>query len=61
MEKGRLRNSLVTSEAKKFSEIKRQQHGTGGGAPAADASPAKERVMKMFEGTPLFTGLGRVE
>ncbi|XP_028419250.1 fibrinogen silencer-binding protein-like [Dendronephthya gigantea] len=52
----------LTSGAKKsFALIKKQQQGTGGGPPPKEASPVEERVIKLFENTPLFTGLDGFE
>jgi hypothetical protein len=51
-----------TSSAKKrFSDIRRQQSLTGGGPPPKEPSPVEEKIIKLFEDTPLFTGLDGFE
>ena len=53
--------NLTSSAKKKFSEIRRQEHRTGGGPPPKEVSPAEEKIIKLFEETPLFTGLAGFE
>lgn len=49
--------NLTSSAKKKFSDIRRQERQTGGGPPPKEASPVEEKIIKLFEETPLFTGL----
>ena len=49
--------NLTSSAKKKFSDIRRQQRQTVGGPSPKEPSMVQEKIMKLFEGTPLFTGL----
>lgn len=49
--------NLTSSAKKTFSDIRRQERQTGGGPPPKEASPVEEKIIKLFEETPLFTGL----
>ena len=52
----------LTSTAKKsFSDIRRLESETGGGPAPNEVSPVKERIIKLFEDTPLFTVLDGFE
>ena len=53
--------NLTSSAKKKFSDMRRQQRQTGGGPPPKEPSMVQEKIMKLFEGTPLFTGLDGFE
>ena len=52
----------LTSFAKKtFANVNRQMRKTGGGPPPKEPTAVQERIIKIFEDTPLFTGLDGFE
>jgi hypothetical protein len=53
--------SLTSSAKKKFADVNTQVRKTGGGPPPKEPTAVEERIMKIFEDTPLFTGLDGFE
>ena len=53
--------NLTSSAKKRFSDIRRQERQTGGGPPPKEVTPVEKRIIKLFEDTPLFTGLDGFE
>ena len=53
--------NLTSTAKKRFSDIRRQESQTGGGPPPKEVSPVEERIINLFQDTPLFTGLDGFE
>ncbi|XP_028407876.1 nuclear apoptosis-inducing factor 1-like [Dendronephthya gigantea] len=53
--------NLTSSAKKTFADVNRQMRKTGGGPPPKEPTAAQERIIKIFEDTPLFTGLSGFE
>ncbi len=51
---------LASSAKKKFADVNRQVRKTGGGPPPKEPTAVQERI-KIFEDTPVFTGLDGFE
>ena len=49
--------NLTSSARKMFADVNRQMRKTGGGPPPKEPTAVQERIIKIFEDTPLFTGL----
>ena len=49
--------NLTSSAKKKFADVNRQVRKTGGDPPPKEPTVVQERIIKIFEDTPLFTGL----
>ena len=53
--------NLTSSAKKTFANVNRQMRKTGGGPPSKEPTAEQERIIKIFEDTPLFTGLDGFE
>ena len=53
--------NLTSSAKKTFAHVNRQMRKTGGGPPPKEPTAVQERIIKIFEDTPLFTGLDGFE